>query len=117
MNIQKIHSAQSFGHVTIANKEYEKILKPFEKELDEITKGYDVYISQDHAIYAYNEHLDENIQLFGLPGITINPYNSANRTIPEMKFIIHPGAGEMQTEEAQAEEMIRIIKKGISLYR
>ena len=116
MNIQKINSAINFGHVTILNKEYEKSLKPYEKELNKITDGYDVCIEQEPMIYAYNKYLEENISLLNLPRITISPYDSANRTIPEMKFIVHPGAGEDQTEESQALEIIGIIKKAMSLY-
>ena len=117
MKIQKINSAINFGHVTVLNKEYEKILKPYEKELNKITDGYDVYIEQEPMIYAYNKYFEENISLHQLPRITIRPYDSATRTIPEIKFIVHPGAGEYQTEKSQAKEIIGIIKKAMSFYK
>ena len=57
MNIQKISSASNFGRVTIANKEYEKILEPYRCELDKLTKGYDVYMgrlrSEDGEIISF----------------------------------------------------------------
>lgn len=117
MNIQKISSASNFGRVTIANKEYEKILEPYRCELDKLTKGYDVYIKTEPPHYLYDRFLQDVSCSIDLPSVTISPYDSDNRTIPEMKFVVNPGAGEMQTEEAQAEEIINIIKKGLSLYR
>ena len=117
MNIQKISSATNFGRVIIANKEYEKILKPYADELDKLTKGYDVYIKTEPPHYLYDRFLEDGSFSFDLPSVTISPYDSDNRTIPEMKFVVNPGAGEMQTEDGQAHEMIGIIKKALSLYK
>ena len=117
MNIQKISSAKNFGHIIIANKEYEKILKPYKDELDKLTKGYDVYINTEPPHYLYDRFLEDGSFSFDLPSVTITPYDSDNRTIPEMKFVVNPGAGEMQTEDGKAQEMIRVIKKALSLYK
>ena len=116
MNIQRISSSQNFGQVVINNPEYEKILAVHRQELNKITDGYDVYISEEPPIYFHDSYLDESLSLCGLPSVTINPYNGANRTVPEKKLVVHPGAGEMQSDEGKAQEMIRLIKKAMSFY-
>lgn len=117
MNIQKIDSARNFGRVIINHKEYEKILEPYVDVLTKLTAGYDVYVREEPPFYAYDKYSDENCYLKGLPSITINPENSANKLIPEMKFIVHPDAEEIQSDSGVAYDLIKIIEKGISFFR
>lgn len=116
MKIQPIVSTRNFGQIFIKNNEYEKILKPYEVELNNLTNGYDVYIQEEQPLYVYDKYSDDSYFLHGLPSVTINPQDSANSLIPEMKIIVYPGAGEMQGASSNAQDIIKIIKKAISLY-
>lgn len=104
----------SFGQIRICNSEYLKLLAPYKNELEKITRGYDVHIQKDDGLFdAYDLKLEKHVPLCSLPVVTITPENNFHRVIPEMKFFVHPGAGEMQSGDGQAHEMINTIKKAI----
>ncbi|MCR4880387.1 MAG: hypothetical protein K6A44_00320 [bacterium] len=120
MKISLLSKNTAFKQYIVIGKDsdnYKTILKPYDKILNRITDGFDVVIREEKGpFHVYDDLMDEYHNIYDIPVVSIKPDGNARRIITELKMYVYPGAGEMQTKGAQAREMVRVIKKGISIY-
>ena len=110
----------SFGmYYTIGReaKSYEKMLKPYNDELNKITEGFDVGIEMGQSLELHDAYHDQMIGTYPTK-ITIEPSkNSAYWTIPLLKLYVNHEANPCLGERFEAEDIIDTIKKGISILK
>ena len=94
-----------------------KILRPYEKELNKLTLGYEVIIKDDEPLYLYNPGFDEMVSLSGTK-ISIEPEpSSVNRLTTKVEICLNPAAEATCLESVEAEDIINTIKKGLKVFK
>ena len=110
----------SFGAYCIQGRDrdnYKKLLEPYKKKLDNLTKGYSVIIREERGPFGIQDIAGKSHYIYDIPTVTIIPDRNATRIVPQTRLYVYPEAGDVSTISRQAKQMLHIIKKGISLYR
>ena len=121
MKISSIsNTANSFGAYCVQGRDrdnYKKILEPYRKKLDNLTKGYSVLIREERGPLGIQDVRGESHYIYDIPTVTIIPDKNATRIVPQTKLFVYPEAGDVLTPARQAKQMINVIKRAISLYK
>ena len=121
MQISSISNASnSFGAYCVQGRDrdnYKKILEPYRKKLDNLTKGYSVLIREERGPLGIQDAIGESHYIYDIPTVTIIPDKNATRIVPQTKLFVYPEAEAVLSPAKQAKQMINVIKRGISLYK
>ena len=121
MQISAISNTQnSFGAYCVQGRDkdnYGKILEPYRKKLDNLTKGYSVIIREERGPFGIQDIAGKSHYIYDIPTVTIIPDRNATRIVPQTKLFVYPEAGDITTLSRQAKQMIKVIKRGLSLYK
>ena len=108
---------KSYSAIGRNSDSIERILKPYEKKLNQLTQGFDVYINDGISLYLHNEALDEMVSLCGTK-ISIEPkHQSVNRFLQKVELTVNPAADPSSGSDVDAKNIITTIKKGVDLFK
>ena len=110
-------SFKSYYAVGRNSDNIKRILKPYEKKLEKLTQGFDVFIEDDISLYLHNKALDEMVSLYGTK-ISISPKDkSVNRYLQKVELSVNPAAEPVLGPDIEARNIITTIKKGVDLFK
>ena len=96
---------------------YEFMIRPYHKELEKISKGYNVEIKTGKSLYVSDDYNEEQIPIYPTT-VSINPeVNSAYYVVPKVKLYVNPAANPCIGDEYEVKDIINTIQKGIGILK